>query len=52
MPIPAGEHDVRVQFNDDVRVKGFNHEGERNIDVKPGQVVLIDFVENRGVVIR
>ncbi len=52
MPIPAGEHDIRVQFNDDIRVKGFNHEKERSVEVKPGQVVLIDFVENQGVVIR
>lgn len=53
MPIPVGEHEIRVQVNDDVRVEGFNHEGERRVDVKPGQVVLIDFVEDQGgVVIR
>ena len=53
MPIPVGEHEVRVQVNDDVRVKGFNHEGERRVEVKPGQVVLIDFVADQGgVVIR
>lgn len=53
MPIPVGAHDIRVQFNDDVRVKGFNYEGERHVEVTPGQVVLIDFALNRGgVVIR
>lgn len=51
MPIPVGEHDVRVQFNDDARVEGFNHEGERRIDVEPGQVVLIDFASDTGAVI-
>lgn len=51
MPIPVGEHEVRVQVNDDVRVQGFNHEGERRVEVKPGQVVLIDFIADKGGVI-
>ncbi len=52
-PIPAGEHLLRVQVNDSVRVKGFNHEAERRIKLAPGQVVLIDFVPDQGgVVIR
>lgn len=51
MPIPVGEHEVRVQVNDDVRVEGFNHQGERRVDVKPGQVVLIDFIADQGGVI-
>src|SRR5690606_19713003 len=51
MPIPVGEHNIRVQVNDDVRVKGFNHKGERSVDVGPGQVVLIDFVADQGVVV-
>ncbi len=53
MPIPVGEHQLRVQFNDDVRVQGFNYEGERTVDVRSGQVVLIDLAPDRGgVVIR
>jgi hypothetical protein len=53
LPIPAGRHQVRVQFNDDVRVKGFDFESEKLIDVTAGQVVLIDLAPERGgVVIR
>lgn len=51
MPIPAGEHEVRVQFNDDVRVEGYNYQGERRLDVRPGQVVLIDLAPDRGGVL-
>ena len=52
-PIAAGRHRVRVQFNDDVRVSGFNYERDRVIDAAAGQVVLIDFAPERGgVVIR
>jgi hypothetical protein len=52
-PIAVGQHRVRVQFNDDVRVSGFNYERDRVIDAAAGQVVLIDFAPGRGgVVIR
>jgi hypothetical protein len=51
--IPAGRHALRVQFNDDVRVEGFNFERQEIIDAAPGKVVLIDLLPERGgVVIR
>jgi len=53
VPIAAGRHRLRAQFNDDARVSGFNYESDRVIDAVPGQVVLIDFAPERGgVVIR
>lgn len=53
LPIPAGEHLVRVQVNDNVRVKGFTYEGEQRVKLAPGDVVLIDFLpDHGGVVIR
>ena len=51
LPIAAGDHHLRVQVNDDVRVKGFNHQGERSLRLEPGQVVLIDFIADKGGVI-
>lgn len=53
LPIAAGEHSLVVQVNDDARIQGFNHEREARVQVRPGQVVLIDFVADKGgVVIR
>lgn len=53
LPIRAGRHHLKVQFADDVRVAGFNFEREQTVEVKPGQVVLIDFAPDKGgVVIR
>ena len=53
LPISAGRHRLRVRFNDDVRVKDFNYEREAEVDVRPGQVVLIDFAaEKGGILIR
>jgi hypothetical protein len=51
LPIAAGPHTLRVQFNDDVRVEGFNFERAAKVDVRPGQVVLIDFNPDQGGVI-
>ena len=48
VPITAGEHRLKVQFNDDVRVAGFNFEREQTINAVAGQVVLIDFNAERG----
>jgi len=53
LPITAGPHHLKVQFADDARVAGFNFERERSVDVKPGQVVLIDFAgDQEGIQIR
>ncbi len=53
LPIAAGRHDLKVAFNDDVKVTGFTHERAATVTVEPGQVILIDFVPERGgVVIR
>lgn len=53
LPIAAGSHRIRVQFNDDVRVSGYTHERMADIDARPGQIVLIDFAsEQGGVIIR
>lgn len=53
LAIPAGRHTLTVGFNDDVRAKGFTFERSATVDVKPGQVVLIDLVSDKGgVVIR
>jgi hypothetical protein len=53
LAIPAGQHSLKVAFNDDVRAKGFTYEHAATVELKPGQVVLIDLVADKGgVVIR
>lgn len=48
LPIRAGEHTLRVQLNDDARRSDFPYERVVTIDVKPGQIVLIDFNPAKG----
>ncbi len=48
LAIPAGVHTVRALLNDDSRSSGFPYERTAQLDVKPGQIVLIDFNPARG----
>jgi len=53
LPIPAGEHHLKVQVNDDVRTDAVTYQVERKVAFAPGQVVLIDILADQGgVVIR
>jgi len=52
-PIPAGTHRFAVTLRDDARAGAPVFSRDATLDVKPGQVVLIDFKpEQGGVVIR
>ena len=48
LPISAGQHALRVQLNDDARRADFRYERVEKLDVKPGQIVLIDFNPAKG----
>ena len=51
LKIPAGKHQLALKMNDNVRVEGFNHRLEREIDVAPAQIMLITFESDRGFVL-
>jgi hypothetical protein len=46
--VPAGEHTLGVKMNDSVRVKGFTHEKQEKVTLKPAQILVIDFTADRG----
>lgn len=48
LPISAGQHTLRVQLNDDARRNDFPHERVATLEVKPGQIVLVDFNPGKG----
>jgi len=53
LPIQAGPHSLRVRVNDDARRSDFPYERKMALDVKPGQIILIDFrPELGGILIR
>lgn len=49
--IPAGTHRLSLQMNDSVRVEGFNHSFERQVNIDPAQILLVGFDSNKGFVI-
>jgi hypothetical protein len=52
-PIAAGAHRLQVTLRDDIRPGAPVYERDAELDVRPGQIVLIDFKpEQGGVVIR
>jgi len=46
--VPAGEHRLSIKFNDSVRSAGFNYVREERVQLKPGQVVVVDFNPQQG----
>jgi len=46
--IPAGTHHLAITMNDNVRVEGPTHSHEQTVDVKPSQLLLIDFNSDKG----
>jgi hypothetical protein len=52
-PVPAGEHHLSVKLNDSVRAPGFNYVRDEEVELEPGQIVVVDFnAEQGGIVIR
>jgi len=50
--ILAGKHRLSLQMNDSVRVEGFNHSFERQVNIDPAQILLVGFDSRQGFVIR
>ena len=49
--VPAGEHNIAVKMNDNVRIKDFNFAKEEKVSLKPAQILVIDFSAEKGGVI-
>jgi len=43
LKVPAGSFRVAVKMSDDVRSEGFPYQIERNVELEPGDVLVIDF---------
>lgn len=46
--VKAGKHTLRAWMNDDVKVKDATYKYEQDIDLKPEQLLLIDFDAGSG----
>jgi hypothetical protein len=41
--VPVGTHQLLMRLNDSVREPQLWHEARRQLDLKPGQIVVVDF---------
>jgi len=46
--IPAGKHHFEIKMDDSVRVEGFNHSVAQDVDIKPAQILLVEFDQLKG----
>jgi len=51
--LDAGRHELRVAVNEDARQTGFNHDAQFTRELRPGQVLTVDFDrKGAGVTVR
>jgi hypothetical protein len=50
--IPAGSHHFEIKMDDSVRKEGFDYTFEQDINIKPAQILLVNFDSNKGFVIQ
>jgi hypothetical protein len=50
--IPAGNHHFEIKMDDSVRKEGFDHRFEQDINIKPAQILLVNFDSQKGFVIQ
>ena len=49
--IAAGDHRLKLRMNDSLRIDGFNHTLERQVQVLPTRILLVGFDNKRGFVL-
>ncbi len=50
--VPAGKHTFEIKMDDSVRKEGFNHQLRQDIDIKPAQILLVEFDSLTGFVMK
>ncbi|NOQ68831.1 MAG: hypothetical protein GQ573_01765 [Gammaproteobacteria bacterium] len=50
--VPAGKHTFEIKMDDSVRKEGFNYQLTQDIDIKPAQILLVEFDSLTGFVIK
>lgn len=51
LEVPAGTHRITVRMRDTTATSGFNHQHEATVNLKPSQVLVIDFDAERGGIV-
>jgi hypothetical protein len=49
IPVPAGEHRISVRLKDSASPRALTHTREATLTLKPAQVLVIDFDDQKGI---
>ena len=50
--VPAGKHLFQIKMDDSVRKEGFDYSFEQNINIKPQQILLVEFEPLTGFIVK
>lgn len=50
--VPVGKHHLKIRMDDSVLKEGFNHTLEQDVEIAPAQILLVDFVNGQGFVVK
>lgn len=50
--VPAGQHMFEIKMDDSVRKEGFNYRLTQDIDIKPQQILLVEFEPLKGFIVK
>lgn len=50
--VPVGHYSLKMRLKDSVRVDDYNYHFEKEVDIKPLQLLLVDFKTNQGFIIK
>ena len=50
--IPAGAHSFEIKMDDSVREEGFEHHYQKDIEIEPSKILLVEFLSEGGFLVR
>ena len=50
--IPVGRHHLKISMDDSVRKEGFEYSFEQEILIEPAQILLVNFLPERGFALK
>lgn len=50
--VSAGKHHLEIKMDDSVQRQGFNHVFEQDVTIEPAQILLVDFIDGEGFIVK
>ncbi len=50
--VPTGRHHISIGINDSIHIQGFNYRHAQEVNLAPGQLLVIDFNDKEGFTLK